>query len=52
MYELRMTKDEPRHTTPMIARRDPNAKVLGVMNMKSIEDRPPIKPNATRSFFR
>jgi hypothetical protein len=52
MYELRITKDEPRHVTPMIASKDPRTKIDGTMKMKAIEDKAPVKPNATRSFFR
>jgi hypothetical protein len=52
MYELRITKDEPRHVTPMIVRSDPRTNICGTMKMNSMEDIAPVNPNATRSFFR
>jgi hypothetical protein len=51
MYELRMTKEEPRHVTPTMVRSDPRTKICGTMKMNIIEDMAPVNPNATRSFF-
>jgi hypothetical protein len=52
MYELRITKDEPRHVTPMIVRRDPRTKIWGTMKRNSMDEMAPVNPNAIRSFFR
>ena len=52
MYELRITKEEPRHVTPIIVRSDPRTKIFGTMKINIIEEMAPVNPKATRSFFR
>jgi hypothetical protein len=47
-----MTKEDPRHVTPMITKMDPIRNILGTMRRKSIEEVAPVKPNPSSSFFR
>jgi hypothetical protein len=50
--ELRRTKLDPRHVTPIITRKDATRKIRGTTAMKLIEEIDPITPNPIKNFLR